>query len=173
VTGRSDDEIDIERLIAQELVGFNPAHRAGSSAPIGAVVVNWRNLPDEDAAQTWAKLRDWIEWVTVRYNIPLSLIPNCWYQHAALVEELSALHTAHTAAFDESDAGYGPISWHERFAAALPRLAKAYGGGCTRGHDPLTPRSWDDVITEQEWDRWVTTTHAHRGDPASHERKKE
>ena len=52
-------------------------------------------------------LRDWVEWFTVRYDVPVSVVPNCWWRHGALVEELSALHVAHLAAFDASDAGFG------------------------------------------------------------------
>lgn len=165
--------VDIGLLVAQELTGFDPTQRGGSSIPIGGVVINWRTLTTEDAQVAWEKLRSFVEWVTVRYDIPLSVIPNCWYRHPALVEELSALHTAHTASFDVSDAGYGPISWHERFATALPRISKAYGGGCTRGHDGLEPRSWEGAIDETEWDTWVQDTHVHRGESAPQREEKQ
>jgi len=162
-----EPQVDIGLLVAQELTGFDPTQRGGPSIPIGGVVVNWRTLAEEDEAEVWAKLRAFVEWLSVRYDIPHSIIPNCWYQHPALVEELSALHTAHTASFDISDAGLGPISWHERFAAALPRISKAYGGGCSRGHDGLQPRAFDDPIEHDRWDAWVKDTHGHRGDSAS------
>ncbi len=167
----SNEPVDIEQLLAQELAGFDPTRRDGSSAPIGGAIINWRELSDEDAPEAWARLRGWVEWVSVRYNIPVSIIPNCWYQHDALVEELSALHTAHLAAFDESDAGFGPIGWHERFAVAMPRLTRAYGGGCSDGHRPLRPRNWSGVIEDQEWETWASTAHAHRGEPTSNERR--
>lgn len=166
----SDEPVDIEALLARELAGFDPTTR-GSSAPIGGVVVNWRELDDADAPQAWEQLRAFVEWVTVRYNIPVSVVPNCWYRHPGLVEELSALHSAHTAAFDQSDAGFGPIGWHERFAVAIPRLTRAYGGGCSNGHQATRPRSWTNVIDTQEWDTWATTAHTHRGDNASNERR--
>lgn len=160
-----EDEVNMEALFAAELAGFTPAARGGSSAPLGAHVVSWRELRDEEAAREWKLLRAFVEWVTVRYQLPISTVPTCWYRHPALVEELSALHTAHLAAFDTTDAGFGPISWHERFAAALPRLTRAYGGGCNNGHQPAKPRSWDGITDEQEWDTWITQTHAHRGTP--------
>ena len=60
-----------------------------------------------------------------------------------------------------TDTGFGPIGWHERLSLALPRLSRAYSGGCARGHDPLKPRSWTAVVDEQEWDAWTNQAHAH------------
>ncbi|WP_460798750.1 hypothetical protein [Microbacterium sp. GXF0217] len=162
----TDREEDFEALLAQQLAGFDPHNRYGTSAPIGAVITNWRNLTDE-APDRWQALRDWVEWMTVRYNVPVSVIPNCWYQHGRLVEELSALHTAHVAAYDPSDAGFGPIGWHERLAIAWNRLAHAYGGGCNNGHKPTRPRNWAGVIDEQQWKSWTTTAHANEEQPHS------
>src|SRR5690606_6906044 len=101
---------EVEALLARELAGFDFGNRNGSSEPIGARIINWRTLTDNDAADAWGPLREWVEWMTTRYNIPLSVIPDCWWKHGALVEELSALHIAHQAAFDDSDSGFGPIS---------------------------------------------------------------
>ena len=156
----SDDEVDIEALLARELAGYTPEPRDGTSDPLGAHVVNWQTVPDENAADEWRRLRAWVEWFTVRYTIPQSTIPNCWWRHGALVEELSALHSAHTAAFDPSDAGFGPIGWHERLAIAWARLSRAYGGGCTSGHKPVRPRSWEGVTDENDWTAWTSQAHA-------------
>ena len=134
--------------------------RQGASAPIGAPTINWRTLTDEDAKATWAALREWVEWFTVRYRISESTVPACWWKHGQLVEELSALHIAHEAAFHSTDTGFGPIGWHERLNLALPRLNRAYAGGCARGHDPLKPRSWSNITDEQEWDAWTNQAHA-------------
>lgn len=154
------DPADVDALLAQELSGFDPHSRHGGSAPIGGLVTNWRELTADEAAERWNVLRTWVEWFTVRYNIPISVVPTCWWKHGHLVEELSALHTAHVAAFDSSDAGFGPIGWHERLAIATPRLARAYGGGCNNGHKPAKPRTWTDVTDEQEWTAWTSQAHA-------------
>jgi len=155
------DERDVDDLLAEEMSDFEPDIRYGSSAPLGAQVINWRTLTNAEARAAWKELRAWVEWFTVRYRISESVVPACWYKHGQLVEELSALHIAHTAAFDPSDAGFGPIGWHERLSIALPRLTRAYAGGCSRGHDPLKPRSWTGVVDEQEWDAWTSQAHAH------------
>jgi hypothetical protein len=123
---------------------------------------------------TWTALREWVEWFTTRYNIPFSTVPICWWQHDALVEELSALHTAHLAAFDPADTGFGPLSWHERLAIATPRLTRAYGGGCNTEHRPTKTRSWDRVTDETAWTAWTTKAHAHPSTrPGAHNQKKE
>jgi len=154
------DPDEIEARAGADLAGFDPTNRAGSSEPLGVHVVDWRRLSDRDAALEWAMLRIWVEWFTVRYNIPISVVPPCWWKHGALVEELSALHIAHLAAFDTSDAGFGAIGWHERLSLAQPRLQRA-GAGCTSGHNETRPRSWGKVTDEQEWDAWISQTHAH------------
>lgn len=151
---------DLDDALAADLTELNPPDRSGSSAPIGAHIVKWRSLTDADARTAWIQLRDWVEWFTVRYQISESVVPACWFKHGDLVEELSALHTAHTVAFHPSDSGFGPIGWHERLTLALPRLRRAYAGGCSRGHSRYKPRSWTDVVDEQEWEAWTNRAHA-------------
>ena len=155
-----DDPPDLDDRIAEEMSDFEPDLRSGSSAPIGTPTVNWRTLKDADARAAWNALRSWVEWFTVRYEISESVVPVCWFKHGDLVEELSALHIAHTVAFDTSDAGFGPIGWHERLSLSIPRLRRAYAGGCSRGHDRYKPRSWTNAVDEQEWDAWANQAHA-------------
>jgi hypothetical protein len=164
------DPDDLEALVAAELAGARLNDRGGPSDPLGAHAVDWRRMPDADARREWKTLRDWVEWFTVRYNVPVSVVPNCWWKHGGLVEELSALHVAHLAAFDPSDAGFGAIGWHERLALAIPRLSRA-GAGCVSGHSDTRPRSWSHATDEREWDAWTTQAHAHRDAPASPNRK--
>ncbi len=123
--------------------------------------VNWQTLEQLQAPTEWTALRQFVEWVTVRYEISASVVPDCWWRHPPLVEELSALHSAHLAAFDPADTRYGPISWHERLAGAYQRLARAYHGGCSSGHNSIRPRPGSTATDEQEWDAWITQTHAH------------
>ena len=156
-----EDPPDVDDLMAEEMSDFEPDIRYGTSAPIGARVINWRTLPPQEARAAWGELRAWVEWFTVRYRISESVVPVCWFKHGQLVEELSALHIAHTVAFHTSDAGFGPIGWHERLSLTIPRLARAYAGGCSRGHDPFKPRSWTTVVDEQDWDAWTSQAHAH------------
>lgn len=165
---------DVNKAAAEQL-SKRPASapRQESSAPIGATTINWRRLEDAKAAPEWEQLREWVEWFIGRYNIPVSVVPDCWWKHGALVEELAALHTAHDAAFYTSDNGFGPIGWHERLTLALPRLSRAYSGGCTNGHRTIKPRTMPDVPGEEEWPAWTTRAHAYDAHPGVANRKEE
>ena len=39
---------DIDTLIARQMAGFDPGIRYANSEPLGAHIVNWRQLPDAD-----------------------------------------------------------------------------------------------------------------------------
>lgn len=151
-----DDEIDRILRDSSPLEVGDFLNRGGSSQPIGSTVINWRNLRDEDAVQAWSDLRDFVEWFCTRYEITSTMVPDCWYKHPNLVEELSALHTAHTVAFDEADGGWGPIGWHERLTVAMGRIRNAYSNTCRNGHAPITPRTWP---TQPDWTSWTTQAH--------------
>ena len=126
---------------------------------LGVTVVNWRTLNDQDAPPAWKQLGDWVDWFTRRYNIPARKIPPCWYQHGPLVEELSALHTAWLVSFDTMDAGYGPIGWHERLAAALPRITTWYNGECHNGHTRPLQTDQNASIDKVTWNDWTRQSH--------------
>lgn len=154
------DPVDVDSLLSEDVGIVDVEISAGSVVPIDGTLVDWRTLPDTDARAAWNSLREWVEWFTVRYQIPVSIVPACWYRHGRLVEELSALHAAHTSAFDPLDSGLGPIGWHERLDLALPRLRHAYYGGCSNSHQSYSPRSWAKATEEQAWNRWARDAHS-------------
>lgn len=161
--GEYDDEEDwapVEDLIAGlDLDPFDPLARGGSDPPSGTRAIRWRDLPLELAWVEWRTLREWVEWVTARFDVPITLVPNCWWKHPALVEELSALHVAWRTAYDKQDTGLGPIMWLERWHAAKPRLRDAYPGSCTSGHKDPKRRSWGNITDQDEWEAWATDAH--------------
>ncbi|GAA1448977.1 hypothetical protein [Leifsonia poae] len=151
------DDIPLDDLVASLPETWDEAPRR-TPGMLGITVINWRTLEDADAAQVWTELRDWVTWFTHRYNLPIRKIPPCWYKHGALVEELSALHTAWLVSYDSLDAGYGPIGWHERLAVAIPRLAGWYNGECHNGHTELPQNGADAAPTG--WVDWISQSHA-------------
>lgn len=127
---------------------------------LAAIVINWRELLAEDAPAAWSDLRDWVEWIIHRYAVPDLVIPDCWWQHGAIVEELSALHAAWVASYDTTDSGYGPIGWHERWSVAKDRLRKHYSGECKNGHKSAPARTLPPATGE--WHSWIKTSRSHQ-----------
>lgn len=153
------DDIPLDDLVASLAEGWEDRAPRQSPGMLGIRVINWRTLEDEDAPQVWTDLHSWVVWFTHRYNIASRKIPPCWFKHGALVEELSALHTAWLVSYDGLDAGYGPIGWHERLAVAIPRLATWYNGECHNGHTEI-PQTSDDAVPAA-WADWIRHSHAH------------
>jgi hypothetical protein len=129
-----------------------------SSETIGGAAINWRTLPDGLAADVWRELREWVEWICDRYTVPEEVVPGCWWRHGAIVEDLAALHTAWTASYDTTDAGYGPIGFQERWFLAQTRLRSIAGGICAAGHRNDRGRSFPD--DSHAWRQWITRAHA-------------
>ena len=63
-----------------------PATAFGPAQPIC-----WPSLSGEDEAAMLDQLSDWVDWATWRYALDHRVVPECWRQHGALLEELSAL----------------------------------------------------------------------------------
>lgn len=61
----------------------------------------WPLLDQEQAALLWREVADWTTWFRNRYNDtrPVRKIPDCWYCHPGLVEELTALMAAWQGAY--------------------------------------------------------------------------
>ena len=66
--------------------------------------IDWARLSAEHAAQVWLDLDEWVRWLVTRYALDHRDVPPCWYAHGDLVEELTALWTAHRAAYDRTGA---------------------------------------------------------------------
>lgn len=106
--------------------------------------VVWRHLGPTAAAAAWVALEDWVRWLAARYALDHRDVPPCWYAHGHLVEELSALHTAHRACFDPAASATAPVEWHQVLASARTRLQLWAGRtGCRPGeHRPDAPPEW-------------------------------
>lgn len=126
----------------------------------GVNAVNWRTLADDEAPVTWAPLGDWVTWFLDRYEIPTAKVPPCWWRHGALVEELSALHTAWLVSFDTADGGYGPIGWHERLPVSMQRINGWYHGQCAETHQERIGDRRKPTDSDTEWLAWTRTSHA-------------
>ena len=97
--------------------------RSRTTMGLSPMPVDWTVLSDEEAAAELDLLADWVQWVTWRYRLDPRTVPECWPQHGALIEELSALRTAWVQAYASTAAGTAPLDWQQSFAHARHRLA--------------------------------------------------
>jgi hypothetical protein len=85
--------------------------------------VRWDTLTPIETATHLQLLDAWLDWLIPRYGLDHRTVPDCWQQHGAPVEELSALHTAWLSAYALTSPGGSPLAWHAAFATARIRLA--------------------------------------------------
>ncbi|MYR08983.1 hypothetical protein GTV32_22890 [Gordonia sp. SID5947] len=119
----------------------------------------WDTLDREAAQQLWTELVDWVGWLRIRYELP-SEIPGCWYRHSRMVEELTALMTAHRAAYDIANTADGDIeywagmaAWHTQYLRPFLAHLNDFGvQGCTTRDCTAQPR---DVHTFHDIADWV------------------
>jgi hypothetical protein len=127
----ADEAADVDALVEQVL--------GGRPRPLV-----WRQMDARAAAAAWVELDDWVRWLARRYSLDHRDVPPCWFAHGHLVEELSALRTAHRASFDPAASAMAPVEWHQVLAAARTRLQLwSSRTGCRQGeHRPDAPPSW-------------------------------
>ncbi|WP_315093233.1 hypothetical protein [uncultured Cellulomonas sp.] len=105
--------------------------------------VDWSRLDGDEARAAHDALQLWVHWLVRRYAFDHRDVPPCWAEHDALVEELSALHTAHRACFDHAGSPMGPAEWHQILGSTRARLQVwASRTGCRTGEhraDPVPP----------------------------------
>ena len=132
----------------------------------------WRHLDQAAAAELWDELADWVQWARERYDLG-DRIPACWFRHPGVVEQLTALMSAHTAAYQQQYTVKGvPVrdwdlmsNWHrvdlwpvvERLSRDLGECAA--GGSCTYRPRPadIDPELNEFVATDVA-DRPETST---------------
>lgn len=98
------------------------------------VPIVWSAHTTEDAALLLEELDVWVNWLIERYRLDQRTIPECWFEHPELLEEISALHLAWEGAYATTAAPDAPLSWHEHFAAARDRVISWVArSGCRPG----------------------------------------
>lgn len=127
--------------------------------------IAWARLTAEQAAEVWLALDDWVRWLVARYALDHRDVPPCWYTHDDIVEELTALWTAHRAAYDPTGPPTGPADWHHTLAATRSRLQVWAGRtGCRHGeHRSATRPGWAaDPAGQDAFLEFVDDDAAHR-----------
>lgn len=133
-------------------------HLANQPAGPGPSRWSWRHATDEQRRGLWAELRDFVDQLNARYQLPATLrIPPCWYAHPIAVEELTALMAAWQAAYrGRSQPSADLIAWHDHWLwPCLNRLRDLAGWKrCTDTHQPADPNA---VRTDHRFEEFIAT----------------
>ncbi|HVV77131.1 MAG TPA: hypothetical protein VHC43_13955 [Mycobacteriales bacterium] len=127
-------------LLEHNLAG--PILPEGAAPPTGAAATGrprpgsahvWHNLTAGEAARAWETLIGWVDWLLGRYSLD-DTIPECWYRHAPMVDELDALRAGWSAAYlDPAAQPTEPGLWLDRLQRTLERLRAWDRYGCAAG----------------------------------------
>lgn len=84
----------------------------------------------------WHKLSGWGDWLIATYRLT-SVVPPCWPEHAALVEELASLYIAWVGAWLDTAGPDAPAAWQRRLHETKTRLTDGNWGTprCDGYHD--------------------------------------
>lgn len=94
----------------------------------------WSALGPLSAETLWQRLSRWVGWLRGRYPIAEQL-PRCWWRHPEIVEELTALHLAWSAAYADPAASLtAPVEWHQHYLPGFLARVRAWGVHCTDDH---------------------------------------
>lgn len=84
----------------------------------------------------WDRLVGWVDWLVATYRLT-SVIPACWPEHPAIVEELVGLRVAWITAWQDTASADAPAAWQRRLHETKARLADGNWGvpRCDGHHD--------------------------------------
>jgi hypothetical protein len=120
--------------------------REGEEECVAGAPVCWDDLEEAKRAALWPEFVAWVIWMADRYEVTNDQIPRqCWWQHGAVVEELTALWTSHQSAYAQGeDAGSAPYLWQDALARAIERIGRLWVGTCRNGqHRDRHREQWD------------------------------
>jgi hypothetical protein len=117
------------------------AGEAAARTP-GAPVV-WHKLTDDEREPLWGEFTSWVIRIADQYELTTEQLPHaCWWEHGAVVDELTALWTGWESAYgNEEDAAAGPYLWHDAWSRSIDRIGRMWLGECTNGYHNLKSRT--------------------------------
>jgi hypothetical protein len=122
------DLVDTVELMQAQIADLRGRVLAGSvrSSPVRDAQPPTLNLDDLD---------EWVAWLIETYELEEE-IPDCWREHGAMVEEISALRAAHAGATDPFESRpVDRLLWQESLLRSLQRLHDWDRRRCrSRGH---------------------------------------
>jgi hypothetical protein len=115
----------------------------GSSARTPGAPVVWHKVKEEERADLWGEFAGWVIRMADTYELTTEQLPHaCWWEHGAVVAELTALWTGWESAYgNEEDAAAGPYLWQDAWARAIERIGRMWLGECTNGYHQSKSRT--------------------------------
>ena len=120
----------LARLVAQLTDTLDTLTRRAKNAP----VPSWMLAPADPAhaAETLRELCGWMSAVYLRYSDAASGLPECWFWHPDVVEELLWLMHAWSGAYQGAGASVQLVAdWHDRQRPGVVRRIRGYAGSCS------------------------------------------
>jgi hypothetical protein len=93
-------------------------------APAGAIW--WPDLDGAEGSKRWGELEMWIvDVLRARYPEQAKSLPECWDEHPAMIDAVTAGWLAWLAAYKAPGKLTGPITWQADITHGMPAMAKA------------------------------------------------
>ncbi|MGC5264076.1 hypothetical protein ACPXCO_23960 [Streptomyces cyaneofuscatus] len=115
----------------------------GDSARVRGAPVVWHKVEEDVREELWAEFTAWVIRMADVYELTTEQLPHaCWWEHGAVVAELTALWTGWESAFgNEEDAAAGPYLWHDAWSRGIERIGRTWLGECTNGYHQTKSRT--------------------------------
>ena len=149
------------RRLPSRLQATAPAVPA--SKPVRAQVYEDHDLSPEQREAWWTDLVNWVAWLHDAYELSTDQrLPECWYQHPGLVQELAALRAWRAEIYTpptDPDGRPAPVwgnggsarAWHGELRNVLRAATADYAVRCRAGHKAPAPLGSGDEGLREEW----------------------
>lgn len=126
--------------------------------------VRWREIELKDQREALIGLRRWVEWFTDTFTLRDQVVPDCWFRHPGIIEELYAAMCLEHMVWASGEPGVAATTmWHHYLPGIIDRLTRSTTDtGCTREHghkhrEPIIPQ-----VNEQDWEAALSTRTLHK-----------
>lgn len=104
--------------------------------------IAWHKVKEDEREKLWGEFAGWVIRMADTYELTTEQLPHaCWWEHGAVVAELTALWTGWESAYgNEEDAAAGPYLWHDAWSRGIERIGRTWLGECTNGYHQTKSR---------------------------------
>ncbi|MFF9157618.1 hypothetical protein ACF1AB_35965 [Streptomyces sp. NPDC014846] len=123
--------------------GASSEDDGSDSTRVPGTPIAWHKVAEDHREELWGKFVSWVVRMADTYELTTEQLPHaCWWEHGAVVAELTALWTGWESAYNsEEDAAAGPYLWHDAWARGIERIGRMWLGECTNGYHQQKSRT--------------------------------